>query len=616
MPRLTAQEGPLKGLVLELAGKKEWILGRDETESDLVLPDTSVSRRHVRITQTDEGLLLKNLSRTNPTMVNGEIAKEHLLQENDTVQIGSTLFIFTAEAVAPKPKGGYDDIFGDLEELPPEPEPVEAVQQEALTAPSEEKAAEEAPKTAYDTIFEDLDSQEPLPNSLLISEAPLILKVIGGPNAGAEIGREKGRSYLIGKDPNTCDIVFQDLSVSRNHARLHVSADGLLELEDLGSKNGTVINGARMTEKRLVTSQDLIAMGTTIFLIIDREALDATIFSPIPSIYEAPQPQAPEAPLTEVVVVEEAKAPTPDWKSQKIPGKYLVIAGSLLLTLFIVSLSFCSLFKSENIELVQKAPTEHIKEALAKFTGVQFSFNPASGKLFLTGHVLTATNYQELKYNLSLIHAIQMTDDTVVIDEYVWKMMNDLLSLNAAFRSVSVISYEPGRFIARGYVETADQMALLSDMLTMNFPYLDRLQNKVVSQTTLQAEILGMLQEKGFGAVTLQLAGGEVILSGRYSDKEEHSYKETLSAINKLDGVNAVKDLAMPSKPSAAGIDLSQNYQVTGNAMFDHKGYSVIVNGRIFTLGDSLDGMRITAIEPNSILLEKDGLKYKINYSR
>ncbi len=67
--------------------------------------------------------------------------------------------------------------------------------------------------------------------------------MISGPNAGAEIGIEKGRTYTLGKDPDSCDIVFQDLSVSRNHARLTLNADGTMEIEDLGSKNGTVMNG-------------------------------------------------------------------------------------------------------------------------------------------------------------------------------------------------------------------------------------------------------------------------------------------------------------------------------------------------------------------------------------
>ena len=158
-------------------------------------------------------------------------------------------------------------------------------------APEEEAPPplKEQPKSAYDTIFEDIEAPSETPFNLL-AETPLLLKVIGGPNAGAEIGLERGRTYLLGKDANTCDIVFQDLSVSRNHARLTVTPEGLLELEDLGSKNGTLVSGTPLTEKRSVTSQDLVAMGTTVFLIIDREAVQETIYSPLLPVYEAARP--------------------------------------------------------------------------------------------------------------------------------------------------------------------------------------------------------------------------------------------------------------------------------------------------------------------------------------
>jgi hypothetical protein len=53
---------------------------------------------------------------------------------------------------------------------------------------------------------------------------------------------------------------------------------------------------------------------------------------------------------------------------------------------------------------------------------------------------------------------------------------------------------------------------------------------------------------------------------------------------------------------------------VTGSAFHDRKGYSVVVNGRILTVGEILDGMSLVSIESNTILLEKDGLRYKIDY--
>ena len=623
------EEGPLTGLILNLDEGEEWIVGRDPNEVDFVVDDSKASRKHARITQTAEGFFIENLSRSNPTLVNDALIKERtLLSDGDTIQVGGTVFRFSKEAAAnqgapskrskkkKKEKGGYEDIFGDLEtpELPPEPEPLEEIAEEKaseldeISAPQAEKAIAQ---TAYDTIFEDAGSEEPLPFNLM-AETPLVLKVIGGPNAGAEIGLEKGRSYTIGKDPNSSDIVFQDLSVSRNHARLTVTSEGILELEDLQSKNGTIINNNPITEKVLVTAQDTVAMGTTIFMIIDREAAQETIYAPKMPVYETPEPV--EAILQEVLP--EEKTEEKDWKSIKIPGKHLIFAGSIVVIFLIMFLSFFSLFKAEHIEVAVKAPHEHIDEALTKFSGVQYSFNPASGKLFLAGHVLSAVDYQELSYNLSQIPAIMSTDDNVVIDEYVWKTMSDVLTSNALWRGVNIVSPEPGQFVVHGYVQTLDQSALLAEYLNVNFPYPDRLVNKVVVEDTLNVQIQSLLQSKGFSAVAFQLSVGDLILLGRYNEQQDVEYKDLLSSFNKLEGVHSVKNFAVASLPSQASIDLTQQYKVTGSSLHDHQGYSAIVNGRIFTLGDALDGMKITAIESNSILLEKDGLKYKIDYSR
>jgi hypothetical protein len=41
----------------------------------------------------------------------------------------------------------------------------------------------------------------------------------------------------------------------------------------------------------------------------------------------------------------------------------------------------------------------------------------------------------------------------------------------------------------------------------------------------------------------------------------------------------------------------------------------VVINGRILSLGENLDGMTITNIMPTMVLLEKDGLKFRINYN-
>jgi len=70
---------------------------------------------------------------------------------------------------------------------------------------------------------------------------------------------EVGRSRQAG-------IALHDSEVSRRHARL-AAHDGALFLEDLGSKNGTFLNGRRVTESIEVREGDAIDVGTTRLLV-------------------------------------------------------------------------------------------------------------------------------------------------------------------------------------------------------------------------------------------------------------------------------------------------------------------------------------------------------------
>jgi ABC-type multidrug transport system ATPase subunit/pSer/pThr/pTyr-binding forkhead associated (FHA) protein len=63
-----------------------------------------------------------------------------------------------------------------------------------------------------------------------------------------EMGLDFGE-YIIGRS-NECDIVLQDLEVSRRHARLCVEPDGSLKLADLGSANGTQLEGSPLPPRR------------------------------------------------------------------------------------------------------------------------------------------------------------------------------------------------------------------------------------------------------------------------------------------------------------------------------------------------------------------------------
>lgn len=64
---------------------------------------------------------------------------------------------------------------------------------------------------------------------------------------------------IIGRHP-TCDIMLPDRQISREHARILHTADGFY-IEDLGSKNGTFVNGEAVTTPRLLQESDMIQIG-------------------------------------------------------------------------------------------------------------------------------------------------------------------------------------------------------------------------------------------------------------------------------------------------------------------------------------------------------------------
>lgn len=69
------------------------------------------------------------------------------------------------------------------------------------------------------------------------------------------------RELILGRDA-TCDIIISDRQVSRYHARLRNTERGIL-LEDLGSKNGTFHNGARLEDPVILLDGDLVQISVT-----------------------------------------------------------------------------------------------------------------------------------------------------------------------------------------------------------------------------------------------------------------------------------------------------------------------------------------------------------------
>ena len=64
----------------------------------------------------------------------------------------------------------------------------------------------------------------------------------------------EGKSVVVVGRSSSCDVFLDENSVSRRHALLHVHAEGI-EVEDLGSQNGTLLVGVRRNGDAIETTR-------------------------------------------------------------------------------------------------------------------------------------------------------------------------------------------------------------------------------------------------------------------------------------------------------------------------------------------------------------------------
>ncbi|WP_409474207.1 FHA domain-containing protein [Streptomyces sp. HC307] len=184
---------------------RDYRVGRDPL-SDIVLDDDRVSWHHAVLRPNGGHWTLKDEHSTNGTYADGRRIDAWDVGPGSVIRFGN-------------PTDGPRAVLVGLAD--PAPERPSAVSRPALTH-----------------IFREPASVRPLPR----------------------------RTVRIGRDEDN-DLVVDDLLVSRRHAELRAHTDGTYEIVDLGSHNGTYLNGLQVTAA-LINPGDIVGIGHSDFCLV------------------------------------------------------------------------------------------------------------------------------------------------------------------------------------------------------------------------------------------------------------------------------------------------------------------------------------------------------------
>ena len=208
-------------------------VGRDPA-AGVVVPDARVSWRHAVLRHEPGGWVLEDAGSTNGTFAGGQRISRFAITTDCVIRLGDRDDgpVLRCEpalpaghaptVIASRFRGGGTAV---VAAAPPGQIPADSL-----------SPADSPPREAG-----------PADYRLSVDRRPTA--VLPAPARGLRIGRTSDN-----------DLVLSDLTVSRHHAELRRSASGHYEIADLGSHNGTFVNGQRITCATL-TEQDIVGIG-------------------------------------------------------------------------------------------------------------------------------------------------------------------------------------------------------------------------------------------------------------------------------------------------------------------------------------------------------------------
>ncbi|MFF6998750.1 FHA domain-containing protein [Streptomyces sp. NPDC008313] len=269
-------------LVLELNGRtwtldasRQYTLGRDP-QGDVVLDDARVSWRHATISWNGRSWVVEDHGSTNGTFVQGHRIHQMEIGPGSAVHLGNAtdgprLNLSGAAGAAPQQQAQPQQ----AQAAQPQQQPYAAQGAGAGWAQQAPPQHQQAAGAGWQQ-----QGQPQIPQQQGQGPAAGHAQQVPGGGAGAQpvYGDRSpttfhqfslGRVMRIGRALEN-ELVVSDLQVSRHHAEFHATPDGRFEIRDLGSHNGTYVNGQPIAKggSALLGPNDIVGVGHSTFRLI------------------------------------------------------------------------------------------------------------------------------------------------------------------------------------------------------------------------------------------------------------------------------------------------------------------------------------------------------------
>uniref|UniRef100_UPI00286BC747 FHA domain-containing protein n=1 Tax=Armatimonas sp. TaxID=1872638 RepID=UPI00286BC747 len=214
-----------KEILLEKAESK---IGRSELCDIPLFGNAQIGRSHALLVALPSGGYIVRDTGESPigVLVNGaKVAGEQKLRSGDQIQIVDRVLVFFEKQVRQRTVLENRDV----KQAPAAPVAQPGVSPYAIAPPA--------------------------PTSGGANVGGSRLTVVAGPHSGQSFALQAG--LVFGRDPGNSAALPADTKASRRHAQL-VSENGGVALEDLGSTNGTFVNGQRITRVALALGDQIV----------------------------------------------------------------------------------------------------------------------------------------------------------------------------------------------------------------------------------------------------------------------------------------------------------------------------------------------------------------------